>query len=639
MKMLIVYIVIVSAIIYAQDKDTIRQYFLGEVEVTAAKEKNMRMVSVTKEDFSRQNLITAYDGLQFRPGIYASVNGKNDAQLSIRGFDQRQISVMIDGAPVYIPYDGSFDLNAIQLAGFSRISVSKNTHSILYGPNSMGGNINLLSDIPDKKYSSRFFYRKGISDIVSVSAGFALPEFYVTGAFGYYDTKGFELPKSFNSTLNEDGGRRDNSAYNSLSGQVKIGTNIIKNTSFAFSLNVIDNSKGVPVSVYTTRPRYWKYSDWSKTLANLMFNSSLSTSVSVKGNIFYEKFKNVLDSYDDATYTTQNKKYAFHSTYDDHSLGVNLSAYVSTELLPLTKLIFLYKRDTHNEQGNYNQLFKKYEAEIITFGAEEEIVPLKNLRSVIGLSYDRMKPLYANDSQLRNPSSSLNGNFGLYYAVSQGAEIYLNLSRKSRFPTLKEFYSELLGSYVANPDLKPEQSFNYEAGGSISFSVLNLSAAIFYNDVTDLLQITTLGNNQRQYRNITKAALAGGEMELNWSHNYFNTVLNYTYLSARNKTENADLIHRPKHIVNLMLNKLYYFGFEWSAEVSFVSRQVSANADNGVYVTLPDYLIMNLGISQILFSNYSLNLRVNNITDKLYETEYGFPRPGREISAGISAEW
>lgn len=639
MRVFLVFFILISTILLSQTPDSVKHYYLGEVEITASKEKELRTVSVSMEDFIRQNSVTAYDGLQFRPGIYASVSGKNDAQLSIRGFDQRQISVMIDGAPIYIPYDGSFDLNAIQLAGFSRISVSKSTHTILYGPNSMGGNINLISSVPVQGLTSRLSYRKGLSDVVSAGIGFANPLFYLTGSFGYFDTKGYDLPKSFVATANEDGSKRDNSEYTSIAGQFKIGTNIVPNTNLAFGLNLIDNKKGVPVNIYTTRPRYWRYSDWNKTLANFMFNSSVSSFLSFKGNVFYEKFMNVLDSFDDATYTVQKKKSSFHSTYDDHSIGINISAFLTSDFFPLTKFIFLYKRDTHNEQGNYNQLFKKYEADILTFGAEEEFGIAKGLRSIIGLSYDRMKPLFADNAPLRQTSASINGNAGLYYSITPGAEIYLSLARKSRFPTLKEFYSELLGSYVANPDLKAEQNFSFEAGGNYRFQNIIVAGAFFYNDVTDLLQIVSLGNNLRQYKNINKALITGVEMEVSYVGSYLNAAINYTFMSAKNKTENVDLINRPAHIINFIANKLYEFGLQWTSEVSFVSEQQSVNSDNGAFVKLPDYLVINLGVSQRIFSHFAVDLRINNLTDKLYETEYGFPRPGREFSAGISAEW
>lgn len=639
MKKTITMIIIAASFLFAQEKDSLLKYNLGEIEVTAEKENQLSFVQISQQEFQMHNSFSAFDAVQYSPGIYASVSGKNEAQLSIRGFDQRQISVMIDGAPVYIPYDGSFDLNAIKLSGFNEISISKNTPSILYGPNSMGGSINLISENPVKPLSARIIYQNGSSQNLSLGLNGTFSNFYWNAAFGLSESDGFKLPESFSSTTNEDGDKRDNSSYNAKTGLIKIGTRLFDNLNLAFSFNYVDNERDVPVNVYTTRPRYWRYTEWNKALANMMFNSAISSSFTLKGNFFYEKFDNVLNSYDDNTYTTQTRRYAFQSTYDDRSYGLNLSSYITTEILPLTKIIFLFKRDEHKEQGNYDLPFKSYEAEILTAGIEEEFSVIKDLKTVFGISYDRMNPVFADYAPLRSSSSYFNVNIGLSYNVSSSLNLYANASRKSRFPTLKEFYSELLGSYQANPDLSAEQSYNYEFGAVTNLSGANISAAVFNNDVKDLIQIVTLEENIRQYQNISKAKLMGFEFDVRYNFSFLNSALNYTFLSAKNADDDNDLPHRPAHVINLLLNKNYNFGFEWNTETSFISQLYSYDSDSGNLKRLPDYLLLNTKIAYKFFTNYSVYFRVNNITDKLYEREYGFPQPGREFFVGISAQW
>jgi iron complex outermembrane recepter protein len=634
MKILFV-VLILSSFISAQD--TIK-HSLGEIEVTANKDYRLNSISISEADFRMQNSFTAFDALRFRTGIFASVSGKNEARLSIRGFDQRQISVMIDGAPVYIPYDGSFDLNTLQLAGFSRVSVSKSTPSILYGPNSMGGSINLITENPVKPFSARLLYQNGSSQNLNIGLNGIFSRFYWIASFGLSESDGFTLPKKFSSTANEDGSKRDNSSFNSKSGILKFGSYLSDNLNMALTLSHTDNSKDIPVNVYTARPRYWKYSEWNKSLANLMLTSSLSSYVTLKGNVFFEKFRNVLDSYDDNTYTTQTKKSSFHSTYDDHSYGLNLSSYISTEILPLTKIIFLYKRDTHKEQSNYNQPFRRYEAEMLTAGIEEEFYFTSKLISTAGISYDRMVPVFAENNSLRPSGSAINGNLGLRYNLSVNSNLYMNAARKSRFPTLKEFYSELLGSYLANPELSAEQNYSVETGAVSEFYEITIAAALFYNDVSNLIQVVSLPGNVRQYQNIDKAELKGIELEMGYMFPFVNTALSYNYLSARNTADNSYLPHRPAEVINLLLNKNYESGFEWNTETSFISKQHSFNSDTGELVRLSDYLLLNARIAYRVFSYASIYLRVNNITDKLYETEYGFPQPGREFFAGITAE-
>jgi iron complex outermembrane recepter protein len=639
MKLLIIIIALSASFILAQERDSVVRYNMGEIEIKAERDIKLNTIEVDQKEIQNWNAFSAFDAVQYNSGFYASVSGKNEAQLSIRGFDQRQISVMIDGAPIYIPYDGSFDLNAIQLAGFSKISISKNTPSILYGPNSMGGSINLVSENPVKQLSARLTYQNGSSQNLSLGVNGTFSNFYWNAAFGFSESDGFKLPGSFSTTANEDGEKRDNSSYNAKSGLIRIGTRLFENLNLSFSFNYIDNERDVPVNIFTTRPRYWKYTEWNKALANIMFNSAISSAVTLKGNIFYEKFDNVLNSFDDDTYTSQTRRYAFQSTYDDRSYGLNLSSYIKTDILPLTKIIFLYKRDEHKEQGNIGFPFKSYEAEIITAGIEEEYSLSDDLKTVIGISYDRMNPVFADDAPLRSSNSFFNGNIGFNYKLNDNLNLYANASRKSRFPTLKEFYSELLGSYEANPDLSSEQSYSYELGAVTDLSGVNLSAALFFNDVKDLIQIVTLGENVRQYQNINKAALIGFEFDIRYNLAFVNSALNYTLLSAKNAADDSDLPNRPAHVLNFLLGSAYNFGLEWNTETSFISKQYSVDSDSGDLKRLPDYFLLNAKIAYRLFTNYSVYFRVNNITDKLYETEYGFPQPGREFFVGISAQW
>jgi len=240
---------------------------------------------------------------------------------------------------------------------------------------------------------------------------------------------------------------------------------------------------------------------------------------------------------------------------------------------------------------------------------------------------------------LRPANSSVNGNIGFYYKLNDNLDFHLNASRKTRFPTLKEFYSEVLGSYTANPNLSPEISYIYDIGTAIRFANATLFVSLFYSDVKDLIQRISLPDNTLQYQNINKAKLKGIELETKYVFSFVNATFNYTLLSARDITNDAELPNRPEHVVNLLLNKDYDFGFTWDFEAKFVGQQYSFDSYSGELKKLSDYLLMNAKISYNLFLNYSFYFRINNITDKLYETSYGFPQPGRQFFVGISAEW
>src|SRR5690606_18358957 len=156
-----------------------------------------------------------------------------------------------------------------------------------------------------------------------------------------------------------------------------------------------------------------------------------------------------------------------------------------------------------------------------------------------------------------------------------------------------------------------EQNTGYEIGVNRSINNFSAGLAVFYNDVKDLIQIVSLGENVRQYQNVNEAQLYGTAVEFKYNFPFVNTALNYTYLSARNITDDEALPNRPEHTFNFLLNKNYESGFEWNTEASFISSQYSFDSDSRELKTLPNYLLLNARVAQKIFSNYTLYVRVN----------------------------
>jgi hypothetical protein len=89
-------------------------------------------------------------------------NGRN-ANFSIRGSSDykpggynNRVLVLLDGFQISMPYSGSIDWNAMPLDFLDRVEVLKGPVSSLYGQNSMGGIINLVT----KNFEHEFYNAK-----------------------------------------------------------------------------------------------------------------------------------------------------------------------------------------------------------------------------------------------------------------------------------------------------------------------------------------------------------------------------------------------------------------------------------------------------------------------------------------------
>ena len=118
--------------------------------------KNISNTDITNYDYQTMSeLFRNVTGIDVQ---MAHNNGRN-ANFSIRGSSDykpggynNRVLVLLDGFQISMPYSGSIDWNGMPLDFLDRVEVVKGPVSSLYGQNSMGGIINLVT----KNYSNEF---------------------------------------------------------------------------------------------------------------------------------------------------------------------------------------------------------------------------------------------------------------------------------------------------------------------------------------------------------------------------------------------------------------------------------------------------------------------------------------------------
>lgn len=104
--------------------------------------------SVPREQLDLLNRETLGEALATAPGVNLSHNIRNESMVYVRGFDPRQLPVSLDGTPQYVPDDGFVDFGRFTTFDLAEMRVAKGAASLLYGPNTLGGAINLISRKP-----------------------------------------------------------------------------------------------------------------------------------------------------------------------------------------------------------------------------------------------------------------------------------------------------------------------------------------------------------------------------------------------------------------------------------------------------------------------------------------------------------
>jgi outer membrane receptor for ferrienterochelin and colicin len=189
-----------AALAAPQEKEQEKQVKITEeIQVVGKAPKAQPISTVTTLDFTRlqQNRpLDLAEAIRYAPGVNVTVGNKSEFTLKLRGMDSRRIVLLIDGVPSYEPYYGTFDLKTVAAAGIDSLQITKGPSSVLYGPNTLGGVVNVITRRPgDNPYLSvNGSFGENKTRTGGLEGGLRLGRFSLAGNVGYQDSDGYAYP-------------------------------------------------------------------------------------------------------------------------------------------------------------------------------------------------------------------------------------------------------------------------------------------------------------------------------------------------------------------------------------------------------------------------------------------------------------
>ncbi|GAB3990188.1 TonB-dependent receptor [Spirosoma daeguense] len=635
----------------AQQVDTLstaRIFKLGEVTVLGRRgiDSTNSALSERIEAFNRLDVGRA---LNLLPGVTLSnVGARNESMVYVRGFDLRQVPVFIDGIPVYVPYDGYVDLARFTTFDLAEVNVAKGFSSVTYGPNTLGGAINLISRRPQKKleFDGRAGLLSGQGHRLNLNIGSNLGKFYIQGSASQLKQQTFPLSADFVPQPQEDGGDRANAFRTDRKYSLKVG--FTPNATDEYTISYINQhgTKGTPPYVGSDSrqtARFWQWPYWDKESLYFISRTALSTNSYLKVRLFYDKFKNLLSAYDNNTYTTQTRGSSFNSYYNDDTKGGSLEYGNRIASSHNLKASFHYKHDHHRE-NNAGEPVRNFIDQTMSVGVEDVWALSSKVSLVPGVSYNSRQSLRAEnyESATRsissfpgNNSDAVNAQIGLFYSPISQRQLSLTAAKKTRFATVKDRYSYRMGAAVPNPDLKAESALHFEAAYSDQLSrYVAVQASAFYSRLSDAIQqVNNVQPNIYQFQNTGRAEFYGGDVSLKVPvSTAFQAGAQYSYIRRRNLS-NPDL-----KFVDVPENKVFVY-----AQAQIVRRialignvEYNSSRYSTSYGTQAGgFMVANAKGSVRIQRYVSLEGGVNNIFDRNYALSEGFPEPGRNFFVNL----
>ena len=615
---------------------------LGDIVVYGKREIPASIVyEIGEEEIENSGSKNLAEILDKMSGSDVKKGGKGQSYLSIRGFQQNGVKVLIDGVPAYESYFGLLDLSTIPSEAIEKIVIVKGATSVLYGANTMGGVVNVITKKSGKKETSlKTFVGGGNRGGWNFSQ--SGEKHYVGG--GVEKTDRWRLSSNFDrnnpvtgisSEYKEDGGKRE------LSYSEKKHLTAKLNHGFSFgevnlSASFLDNPRGCPVAVN----RYWEFTKWRQIQTKLNIESKISQNISLNGSFFYVGHEDELFDidYGARTLAAGGESWWDKSSYDDFSSGGNFNSKI---LLEKNILNFgaSFQKDNHQEKefNTKNKLGdikeygwteeEEYEANLFSLGAENIFLANEKMRFAAGASFDTFDPLKSGGQPTPEKISSLNPQCSFSFDVSDSISAFASAGRKVRFPRLKELYSEHAGG---NPKLKEEKAIFGETGFNFSGKNSGLSFSYFYNGVSDLIDRETRDDD---WVNINKktARLRGFEMSgKTLLPLRIPTNFDYTYLDAEDE-KGADLNLRPKHKLSVSL----FRDFPNKFKISIIPQWVGSQKEDERKISGHSVLDLKIAKKIKTTADGEIFLEISNVFDRNFE-EGGGPEPGRNFTAGLN---
>lgn len=599
-----------------KDKETAVPMVTESVTVTATVPRELPYASLTELKLPKIEPLKAKDLTEIlpsAPGAYVSTGAKNEWGVKLRGLGTNRITLLYDGIPIYEPYYNSFDLKAIAADQIESVKVVKGASSVLYGPNAMGGIVDVLSKRPaGDQFTLRLDYGTRQTYGAYASGALRSRALLFTGSAAREGSDGFNWVNNGATEL------RKNSDYERTQLGGKLYYYPGSGAELMAEITYYDSEYGIPTATDYYKKQYWRFKDWRRFMANLGGSFPVLDGGYVKARAYYVKHYNVLDAYRN----DQFSQLTWESTYDNYALGAFVLGMAPLGGRHELHASLSYRDDDVKQQGDAGDPWEHYEHKTLSLGVEDHFRVGDKVKLMAGASLDHLS------KQDGGSKTTLNPILGVKFNPNEWTDLRLALSQKSRFPSMRQLYS--LPENGGNPDLRDEIGTNLELGFTYDRGWF-LSGAVFSNRIRDMIESRISADFVKRYLNVAKARITGFELEARKALGPVALAASFTWLDTENEEtgDRLDLIPASQLNASVRFHRPELFSL--AVWLLYASDSVY-HSGTGIVEVAP-YAVVN-AVLERAFGPVSVYLKAENLLNNEYWSEPGWPMKARTLSLG-----
>ncbi len=555
---------------------------------------------ITAEEIEEKHYTTVAEALNSLPGISITNSGGlgTTQTVFIRGMDTNRVLVLING----IRYQDPSNTNGagfahLMISDVERIEVIKGAQSGIWGADASAGVINIITKSAQEGTHVGAHIEKGSFDTekwggfvshktdlydAKISIDRIMSDSFTAKTLSGQDIENFENDPYSNTTLNLSGHIRPTSTDT-------IGMNCT-------DINALSNYD-------STNPNTLQRSDIRTKLYGITYNKILNAhTISLKGN---------LSKFDRSELDATSGVKVFHGQTKQVEANDKIQ-YRDNDFIIAGIMKESFEVDYIKTTGSTGEKEVASKAAYLT--------NLNTLGSLI-LTQSLRRDNYSNFD------GKTTGKIGVKYTVSQDLHIGGNYGTAYTAPNI----IQILNPWgTTNINLNPENTKSYD----VSIGYKNFTATYFDNHVENLIEWSG-----GMYTNLNGTSTFKG-YEFAYQQNLFNSLslnANYTHLSRFEDEEGNDLARRSKREAKISLD---YYGIEkWHFGLNGQYIGTRYNNTNQTGAQTGRYTVANGVINYDLTDSIKLYGKIDNITDKYYQTVDGYATSPRAWYAGLKASF
>ena len=585
------------------------------VSATKAEQKLQEVTSntnvITAQEIEERHYTTVTEALNSLSGIDFNSNGGigQSTNVYLRGFDSKRVLVLIDG----IRYNDVSSLSGapfehIMISDIEQIEVIKGAQSGIWGADASAGVINIITKKAKKGLHFGAAQEFGNFDTSESQANISYKNdtFYAKATYSDLSTKGFSAVAPRGSDLNDF----EDDGYRNKSTNLQAGFQINATNKIDFT-HIINDARtqadAYDMATFSFDPNS-QYDVESKTkLSSVNFNHIDSFN---EVDIFAKK----------STFSRYYPQSAFSANFDGETKEYGLSSKV-----PYGKEHFLVWGGEYTSFEHKNAIDKKYTNKALFLTNSNKFEGFMGGTTLLTQSlrqdnYDKFDNKTTGKIGIKHLHSNIEGltasaNYGTAYNV----------------PT----HYNLFDPYSGNENLTPEDTKGYD----VTIGYKDLKVTYFNNTIKDIIDYQAkfdadgnfIGGN---YQNITGDSTLKG-VEVAYQTTLFDDILlslSYTNTDAKD-TKGKTLARRAKENAKFAID---YYGIDklhLGINGQYIGERFDKADKQGQQTG--KYTVANFVTNYEIGKQLSIYGKVNNITDKYYQTIDGYASSPRAFYGGM----